>query len=256
MYASACGVVPVPPLGPLLDPARGAWAAAGNADLPARATAGIPGLERDVDVLYDERGVPHIFAQSELDVYRALGYVVARDRLFQLDLQTRAASGRLSELVGAVARFADQEVRALGMPRAALARWRTLPPNGTGRRALDAYADGVNAYLDAAPKRRWPVEYRILNARPERWAPVNSLHLFMRMSNILTYMPTELERMAAQAKVGKAAAEAIIPLNSRVQEPIQPNATAPWFDEALIPPPGPPDTSTLARALATLPRLA
>src|SRR5574341_2340492 len=87
LYASGCGVGPVPPLGPLLDPWNGVWSAAGNAELPARATASIPGLSREVEVRYDDRGVPHIFAQNELDAYRALGYVVARDRLFQLDIQ-------------------------------------------------------------------------------------------------------------------------------------------------------------------------
>lgn len=255
LYVSGCGVGPVPPLGPLLDPANGGWAAVGNAELPARATASVPGLAHDVDVRYDDRGVPHIFAQSELDAYRALGYVVARDRLFQLDIQTRAASGRLSELVGSIARDADREVRALGMPRAAIAKWRSLAPDGTGRRALEAYADGVNAYLAAIPKRAWPIEYRILDARPERWEPVNSLHLFMRMSNILTYLPSEFDRLAAQAKVGTAAAMSVFPIDSRVQEPIQPNGNgAAWFDTTAIAPPGPPDTSALARALAAHPR--
>jgi penicillin amidase len=257
LYASGCGVGPVPPLGPLLDPANGAWAAVGNAELPARATASVPGLAQDVDVRYDDRGVPHIFAQSELDAYRALGYVVARDRLFQLDIQTRAASGRISEMVGDVARDADREVRSLGMPRAALAKWRGLAPDGTGRRVLEAYADGINAYLAAIPKRAWPIEYRILGARPERWEPVNSLHLFMRMSNILTYLPSEFDRLAAQAKVGTAAAMAVFPIDSRVQEPIQPNGTiAPWFDSSTFAPPGPPDTSLLARAFAASPRRA
>lgn len=255
LYASGCGIGPVPALGPLLNPITGVWSAAAYAELPVRATASIPGLSQDVEVRYDERGVPHIFALSELDAYRALGYVVARDRLFQLDVQTRAASGRLSELVGSVARDADREVRALGMPRAALARWRALPADGLGRQILDAYADGVNAYLDAIPRSAWPVEYRLLGARPERWEPVNSLHLFMRMSNILTYLPTELHRMAAQARVGPAAAAAIFPVDSRIQEPIQPNvAFAPWFDATPVAAPGAPDTSLLARSLAAIER--
>ncbi|MEW5916407.1 MAG: penicillin acylase family protein [Gemmatimonadota bacterium] len=251
LYASACGIGPVPPLGRLLDPANGAWAAVGAADLPSRATADMPALGNDVEVRYDDRGVPHIFAQSEMDAYRALGYVVARDRLFQLDLQTRAASGRLSEMVGGVARFADEETRQLGMPRAALAKWRSMAVDDMGRRILDAYADGVNAYMETMSERSWPVEYRILDARPERWEPVNSLHLFMRMSNILTYIPSEFDRIAARAKVGRAAAEAIFPLNSLVQEPIQPNEATPWFDTSAIAPPGTPDTSALVRTLAS-----
>ena len=93
IYAGARPVGPLPPLGPLLDPAHGVWVAAGNAVLPRDATVRIPGMDGPVDVKYDARGVPHIFATTEEDVYRALGYVVARDRLGQLDIQTRDASG-------------------------------------------------------------------------------------------------------------------------------------------------------------------
>ena len=88
------GAGPVPPLGSLLDPVNGAWGAA--RDLPADAEARIPNLSAPVDVRYDRRGVPHIFAATEADAIRALGFVVARDRLFQLEAQTRAASGRLT----------------------------------------------------------------------------------------------------------------------------------------------------------------
>lgn len=250
-YAGGCGVGPLPPLGPMLDPWSGIWSAAGNAELPARATASIHGLTREVEVRYDDRGVPHIFAQNELDAYRALGYVVARDRLFQLDIQTRAASGRLSEMVGSVARALDREARALGMPRAAVMKWRSLPVDGPGRRVLEAYSDGINAYLGAIPRSAWPIEYRMLNASPERWEPVNSLHLFMRMSKLLTYLPSELERYAAQARIGREAAVSVFPIDSRIQEPIQPNGlNAPWYDTTAIAPPGAPDTSTIARTLA------
>src|SRR6185295_5072574 len=97
------GAGPVPPLGQLLDPAHGAWAAARYAELPRQASADIPGLGGPVDIRYDRRGVPHIFASSEEDAIRALGYVVARDRLFQLDVQTHAGAGRLTEWAGAQA---------------------------------------------------------------------------------------------------------------------------------------------------------
>jgi penicillin G amidase len=147
-------------------------------------------------------------------------------------------------------------VRALGMPRAAITRWRALPADGLGRQILEAYADGVNAYLDAIPRSAWPLEYRLLGVKPERWEPVNSLHLFMRMSNILTYLPSELHRMAAQARVGAAAAAALFPVDARIQEPIQPNvAYAPWFDATPVTPPGAPDTSLLARSLAATERM-
>ena len=145
---SARAVGPLPPLGPLLDPVHGAWAAATHAQLARRAEASIPGLAGSVEVRYDERGVPHIFATTEADAYRALGYVVARDRLFQLDLQSRAAAGRISEIAGARALALDEEARRLGMPRAAERKFAALGPTSVAQRILSAYADGVNAYID------------------------------------------------------------------------------------------------------------
>ena len=76
LYAGARPVGPLPALGPLLDPASGIWAVARGAELPVQAEAQIPGLSGSVEVLYDERRVPHIFASNMPDLHRALGYVV------------------------------------------------------------------------------------------------------------------------------------------------------------------------------------
>ena len=95
LYVGARRVGPVPALGGFLDPANGVWALARSANLPVRAAARIPGLTAPVEVLYDDRGVPHVFAATEEDAWRAEGFVVARDRLFQLELQTRAADRKL-----------------------------------------------------------------------------------------------------------------------------------------------------------------
>src|SRR3954471_24799208 len=149
MWLGARGADLVPPVGPLLEPVRGVWGLAASAELPARAGGRIRGLGGDVRVLYDDRAVPHIFAASELDAFRALGYVTARDRLFQLDLQARAGGGTLTELLGARALELDRETRGLGMARAAERLTAALPDTGEARQSLEAYAAGVNAYLDA-----------------------------------------------------------------------------------------------------------
>ena len=93
---------PLPALGPLLDPANGVWSVARQAELPATASGVVPGLLGPVRIRYDQRGVPHIFAASETDAIRALGYVVARDRLLQMELQWRAGAGRLTESTSAM----------------------------------------------------------------------------------------------------------------------------------------------------------
>ncbi|HET9725947.1 MAG TPA: penicillin acylase family protein, partial [Gemmatimonadales bacterium] len=103
LWVGARGAGRIPPVGPLLDPWRGAWALAASASLPRHAEASVPGLGGTVRVVYDDRAVPHIFASTELDATRALGYVTARDRLFQLDLQARAGGGTLTELLGPAA---------------------------------------------------------------------------------------------------------------------------------------------------------
>lgn len=247
------GAGPLPPLAPLLDPVNGAWGAA-RTGVPADAEARIPNLSAPVDVRYDRRGVPHIFAATETDAIRALGFVVARDRLFQLEAQARAASGRLTEWAGSVALPADQEMRRLGLPASAEAHRATLPAGDRRRALLDAYADGVNAWIDALRPADWPVEYRLLGARPARWSPVNTMHLFARMGWTLAYGASERTRVAVTALVGDSAAAALFPPHTAIVEPIQPNGEGrPRFDFRPIPPPGSPNAAA-ATVAALLPR--
>ena len=145
--AGAMRLGPAPALGPTLDPLNGIWAVARRAELPRTATGRIPGLSARVDVRYDTRDVPHIFAASEADAYRALGYVVARDRLFQIELQVRAGAGTLTELAGRLALGADRETRAMGMPRAAERALAAMDTTSADMAAMRAYADGVNAWI-------------------------------------------------------------------------------------------------------------
>jgi penicillin amidase len=241
LWLGARGAGPVPPLGPLLDPVRGAWALAASAGLPARAEARIQGLGADTRVLYDDRAVPHIFAASEADAWRALGYVTARDRLFQLDLQARAGGGTLTELLGARALQADRATRGLGMGHAA--ERIVAAATGDERQSLEAYAAGVNAYIDALAARDVPLEYRLLGRRPARWSPLRSAQVVLRMQHTLTRNDVDLEHLRAAAAVGEAAANALFPLHSPIQEPIQPSPGEPRQIPATVPPPGAPDSS-------------
>jgi penicillin G amidase len=249
LWLGARGAGPIPPLGPVLDPVRGAWALAASAGLPDRAQGRIRGLRADTHVLYDDRAVPHIFAASETDAWRALGYVTARDRLFQLDLQARAGGGTLTELLGAQALRADRATRALGMGRAA-ERF-VAAATGDERQSLEAYAAGVNAYLDAMPLRDLPLEYRLLGGRPARWSPLRSVQVMLRMQHTLTRNEVDLDHLRAAAAVGEAAADALFPLHSPIQEPIQPSTGEPRQVPVTVPPPGAPDRgATVALAEA------
>lgn len=252
LFLGATPLGRVPPLGPLLDPAHGLWAVARTAELPRQASLRMTGLTDSVSVTYDDRGVPHIFAQNEDDLMRAFGFVVARDRLFQMELQTRAVAGTLGELVGAAALELDREARAQGLAWGAEQKWKSLPDTAESRRMVTAYADGVNAYLAQMGPDDLPFEFRLLNARPQAWQPKYTYYLLSRMALTLAYSDDELRHANVEALVGRAAAEALFPANSPIQEPIQPvvGRHAPRFDPAPLPAPAPRDSAHAAVAAA------
>jgi penicillin amidase len=132
----------------------------------------LPGLHNDVSIYRDTDGVPHIFAADDDDAYAALGFVHAQDRLFQMDFQRRLGAGRLSEAVGAGALGIDRTMRTLGLYRAAEAAVAAASPEV--RRALEAYARGVNGFLTTRSG-ALPPEYYVLGVTPEPWRPADSL---------------------------------------------------------------------------------
>jgi len=145
----------------------GAWWA-----LPARdGRFALPGLAAPVDIAFDGHGIPRISAGSEADAWTALGWLHARDRLFQMETMRRGAAGRLAELTGAPALRVDRFMRLLGLERRAEADLAALPE--ATRAAMEAYARGVNAWI-AARGRFAGAEFVLLGA-PEPWRPVDSL---------------------------------------------------------------------------------
>ena len=248
-WIGTLGVGAVPPLGALLSPSSGLWINATD-DLPASATAKIPALSDAVEIRYDARSVPHIFAKTDEDAARALGYVVARDRLFQLELQSRAGEGTLTELVGDAALSSDRQTRRLGMSRAAERQFAALDTAGPLYRTLRAYAEGINAYRTSLSSAQLPMEYKLLQKTPREWLPVHSMNLLMRMGFTLAHAPIELDLLQARALVGDSAARAMWDASSPVQEPIQP-APRNAARDALVPLPAPGTPSVEATRLLT-----
>lgn len=131
----------------------------------------LPGLSAPVGLAFDDRGIPTLRAASEADAHRALGWLHARDRLFQMELMRRGASGRLAEVAGAPALRLDRFTRTLGLARRAEADLAALPPDT--RAALEAYAAGVNARI--ADRGRWAAPEFLALGAPEPWTPRDSL---------------------------------------------------------------------------------
>ena len=135
-------------------------------------TVTLAGLDGPVEVVRDAHGVPRIRARSQKDAYFALGYVHAQDRLWQMEFMRRAGAGRLSEVLGAKALRSDRFVRTLGLYRLAEANLSIL--SAEVRAAFEAYAAGVNAWLDTRSG-TLPPEFVLLRFEPERWRPADSL---------------------------------------------------------------------------------
>jgi penicillin amidase len=182
------------------------------------ATKGIPdynanihleNLKEDVTVYRDEFAVPHIFAKNNEDLYRATGYCMAQDRLWQFDLIRRASTGDLSEIFGEDMIDADQMLRMLRIPEKS--REILKISDDAVIDALNAFCDGVNQYIDTH-QRNLPPEFSILGYKPDKWLPEHSINLIGYMAWDLT-MPWLIETVfqRIREKVGDEKFAKLVP---------------------------------------------
>lgn len=143
----------------------------------------LQGLTDNVEIFRDEFGVPHVYAQNEEDLYRVVGYLMAQDRLWQMDLIRRVTTGRLSEIFGEDMIEADHLLRSLRIPEKSEMVMRAADPEILGY--VDAFTDGVNQYL-AANQKKLPFEFAVLGYKPEKWEPIHSCNLIGYMCWDLT----------------------------------------------------------------------
>jgi penicillin amidase len=186
---------------------------------PDNQTLRVPGLTAAVEISFDRDGVPRILAANERDAAVALGYVHARDRMFQMELMRRAASGRLAELVGPAALPIDKQMRLLGLAR--LAEGDVAAQSPEANALLEAYATGVNAWI-VNRGRFAGLEFLFFGA-PEPWRTADSLLWGRTMSLWLsTNYRTELTRQALRDKVPAQRLEQLWPPHPR---PLAPEAS-------------------------------
>jgi penicillin amidase len=198
--------------------------AAGWASLPrARALARIPGLSAPVQISFDTDGVPRIHAANDLDAAAALGFVHARDRMFQMDLMRRVASGRLSEIAGSAGLNIDMLARTLNLRGRAQADLALLPPHSAAM--LAAYSRGVNAWIGA--NGRFAAPEFLLLGRPAPWQPVDCLLWGKTMSLYLSgNYRNELTRLALARRIRPAQIDQLWPAQPQPPSP-QASATPP-----------------------------
>ncbi len=169
----------------------------------------LDGLNAEVEIVRDRWGVPHIYAQDTHDLYFALGFVHAQDRLWQMEFRRRLVSGTLAEVLGKPALAADRLMRRMGLRRAAQ---RQLPEiDSEARASLEAYTAGVNSLIQGK-KARLPVEFRLLRFRPKPWALVDVAALAKWQGWVLSgNWDTEIVRSWIIDRLGAEAAAELEP---------------------------------------------
>ena len=211
-------------LGTLLAPQQGLWQNAEPTNADFNEDLKFENLKGKTNVYFDERLVPHIFAEQEVDAYFVQGYLHAKFRLFQMELQTYSAAGRASEVVGDVALNHDREFLRLGMVYAAEIALKEIEKSPI-KPACDAYTAGVNAYIATLTESTLPIEYKLLNLKPERWSNLKSALFLKYMAYDLSSHEDDFEMTNAKAYFSPEDFNLLYPSLQDSLDPIIPKGT-------------------------------
>ena len=230
----AFGYAAVPALGPALDPGRGVWTSASGGQLPRSGALSLPGLDHPVQVSFTSHGVPSVRAASQHDVFLALGYLQARFRLAQMDLERRLGDGRLAQLAGPAAVSSDRFELRLGLVRTAEQEWARMPRSSPAAQALVAFSRGVNDDLAQLRRdRQWPALFSLAGVYPGDWTPVDSLVVQGDLTQQLDFTTTPLDYALLERALGPQRTMAWFPvLPPNDQHPYDPG---PYRKAGLVP---------------------
>lgn len=228
----------IPPVGKFLSPQQGFWQNAEPTDGDRNENLSFKNLKGKVSVYLDDRLVPHVFAQNDEDAYFVQGYLHAKYRLWQMELQTFAAAGRISEHLGNDPKFInfDREQRRSGMVYAAENALKAFEGDPVSKRVCDAYTAGVNAYINSLTESSLPIEYKLLDYKPEPWSNLKIALFLKQMSKTLAGYDNDLQNTMSKPKLSF---EELMQLDKQVPDsliPIIPKETA-FAPPAIIPVP-------------------
>lgn len=213
----------LPPIAKFIDPFHGFWQNVELGEIDHRkGLAKMSGLINETKLTFDEKGIPHVFANNDHDLYYLQGYLSARDRLWQMEFQTHAAAGRLSEIVGAKAKDFDIEQRRIGMVLAAQRALDSFKTDELSVSVLEAYTAGVNHYIHNLDENAMPLEYKLLDYVPEPWTPLKSSLLLKYMAKMLTGTERDRPNTEALRLLGPETFELLYPEQNYLPEPIVP----------------------------------
>jgi penicillin amidase len=215
----------IPPVGKFLSPQHGFWQNAEPVDEDFGQDLQLPGLKDPAEVYLDDRLVPHVFAGNDADAFYLQGYLHAKFRLWQMEFQTYAAAGRLSELIGPKALNYDREKRRLGMGYAAEKAVTEMEKDSISKLEADSYTAGVNAYISNLKESELPVEYKLLNYKPELWSNLKTALFLKFMSLDLAGGEDDFEYTNLRSLLGYTMFNKMFPVKQDSLDPIVPYDT-------------------------------
>jgi penicillin G amidase len=235
----------IPAIGKFLSPQQGFWQNAEAADCERDDNLSFKNLQGKVSVYLDDRLVPHVFAENNEDAYFVQGYLHAKYRLFQMELQTFAAAGRISEHLGNDPRFInfDREQRRSGMVYGAENALKAFESDPVSKKICDAYTAGVNAYINSLTESTLPLEYKLLDFKPEPWSNLKIALFLKQMSQTLAGYDNDLQNTMSKPKLSF---DDLMQLDKQVPDslvPIIPRGTV--FDASGITPVKPSSADSL-----------
>ena len=232
-----------PPFGTFLSPQHGFWQNAEPVNADYNADLKLPQLKGKTEVYFDDRLVPHVFAEQENDAYFVQGYLHAKFRLWQMELQTFAAGGRASEIIGEKALEHDREFRRLGMVYAAEIALNELEKDPVIEAQCDAYTEGVNAYIETLTESSLPVEYKLIGYKPEKWSNLKTCLFLKYMSYDLAAREDDMEMTSARSYFSADDFSKLYPSLQDSLDPIIPKGTV--FEKQKVFPVAPPGADSV-----------
>ena len=201
----------IPPIGKFLSPHQGFWQNSEKEAIDLAPSIDLMALKDEVTIQFDELLIPHIKAKNNEDLYVAQGYVTAYHRLWQMDFYARVVMGRLSEVVGIKALNYDRLQRRLGLKDMTLKLHNLLMNDPYYGPLISAYTNGVNAYIASLSPSDYPIEFKLLNYKPEKWTTVKTCMSYALLASTLSRSEADIEHTNFRKMFGEELFNVLFP---------------------------------------------
>jgi len=213
-----------PPLGKILNPHKGFWqnAETNFTDIVLESEF----ISDEIKIIYDERYVPHIYAQNMGDVLFAQGYLEAQNRLFQMDIMSRSVSGKLSEVIGNNQAVFKKDIESIHKGhRTTAALLLAEFEKGDDNSFLKNYEKGANHFIDKLAKKDFPFEYKLMDFAPSAWSVEKSIYVLLSMADLLSGRADDFENNNLRAILDEESFNYLYADNFNIKAPVIPPGT-------------------------------